>query len=97
MDPFSLIGYAIAATLGVITLISRVPKQTITNQKDLIESYEKRLKDLEEGAAEKDKQLAVLAGKVDVLQTIPLAEIAVAIKEIVHTQKEIIKMIKTEN
>lgn len=94
MDPLTTFSIVALITGSILTVFSRIPKETIKNQKDLIEAQDQRLKNLEEGSIEKDKAIAVLGSKVDVLQTIPLGSIADAIKEIVHTQIEIIKLIK---
>jgi hypothetical protein len=96
MEPITIIGYVLALIASAIALRSSIPKQTIINQKALIDTYEKRLKALEDSDTEKDKALAVLDSKVDVLQTIPLATIAEALKEIVHTQKDIITLMNKE-
>jgi len=96
MDPISIIGFIALVVGGGTFIFSRVPKETIKNQKELIGALQGRLDDLEERDANKEKQLNALIAKVDVLATIPLADIASAIKEIVKTQKEIVEMIHDE-
>jgi hypothetical protein len=89
----TIFGFVALVAGGTMYIFSRLPKQTIDNYKAYVDSQEKRLKDLEYNDAEKGKQISTLQGRVDVLQTIPLGDIATAIKEIVNTQKEIIELI----
>lgn len=96
MDPFTIISFVALVLGGGLYVFSRIPKQTIANYKEYSESLEKRLGDLEASDTKKGKQIASLISKVEVLQTIPLGDIAKAIKEIVHTQKEIIKIINKD-
>jgi len=96
MDPLSVIGFVALVVGGASFIFSRIPKQTITNYKAYAESQEKRITDLEASDKEKTAQLASLQSKVEVLQTIPLVDIAKAIKEIVHSQKEIVRLIQKE-
>lgn len=95
MDIISIIGFAALAVGAIAYIFSRIPKQTIQNYKAYAESQEKRLKDLEDSDKEKTSKIATLEGRVEILQTIPLGDIAKAIKEIVNTQKEIIELIHT--
>lgn len=96
MDPISIIGYIVGVGGGILALFSRIPKQTITNQKDLIETYEKRLKALEDKAdedrknhLEQVKAIADLQGQIKVYKELPLQEMAVAMQEISRVNKGI--------
>jgi len=96
MDPISIIGFIALVAGGGLYIFSRLPKETIQNYKEVVTSQEKRIKALEESSRESTKQITKLESRVDVLQTIPLKDIAEAIKEIVHTQKEIIELIRKD-
>lgn len=86
-----LVSIIVSAVFLVISSIfylrSQLPKQTIQNQKELIETYEKRLKALEDQAEQDKKQhienvkaIAELQGQIKVYKELPLQEIAKAIE-----------------
>ena len=96
MDPISIIGYIALAVGAVLSILSRIPKQTIANQKDLIETYEKRLKALEDQKDEDRKQnienvkaIADLQGQIKVYKELPLQEMAIAMQNISDVNKGI--------
>lgn len=100
MDPVTIIGYIIAAGLGIAAVFSRVPKQTIRNQKDLIASYEKRLGDIERQReedhanyvnerVENAKAIADLQGQIKVYKELPLQQMAKAMEDISAVNKTI--------
>lgn len=96
MDPISIIGYISLAVGSILALFSRLPKQTIANQKDLIETYEKRLKALEDQKEEDHKtqlqnvrDIADLQGQIKVYKELPLQEMASAMQEISRVNKGI--------
>lgn len=96
MDPLSIIGYIALVIGAILTIFSRLPKQTIENQKDLIETYEKRLKALEDQSAEDRKNhleqvkaIADLQGQIKVYKELPLQEMATAMQEISRVNKGI--------
>lgn len=96
MDPVSVIGYVALVAGSALAIFSRIPKQTITNQKDLIETYEKRLKALEEQGKEDQRQhiqnvkdIADLQGQIKVYKELPLQEMAGAMKDISEVNKQI--------
>lgn len=96
MDPVSIIGYVSLVVGSILALFSRIPKQTISNQKDLIETYEKRLKALEDQKDEDRKQhienvkaIAELQGQIKVYKELPLQEMATAMQEISRVNKTI--------
>jgi uncharacterized membrane-anchored protein YhcB (DUF1043 family) len=100
MDPFSIIGYIFGAGVGILALFSRIPKQTIDNQKDLIASYEKRFADMDRQRVEDLKQhnqervenakaIADLQGQIKVYKELPLQEMAKAMEEISRVNKGI--------
>lgn len=98
MDPISVIGYISLIVGSVLALFSRLPKQTIANQKDLIETYEKRLKALEDQKDEDRKQhienvkaIAELQGQIKVYKELPLQEMAQAMQQISEVNKTIAK------
>lgn len=87
---------------SVFYLRSQLPKQTIQNQKELIETYEKRLKALEDQSEQDKKQhienvkaIADLQGQLKVYKEIPLQEIANSMKELSATNKQILTYIHT--
>lgn len=88
---------------SVLAIRSQIPKQTIQNQRELIETYEKRLKALEDQAAddklqhiENVKAIAELQGQIKVYKEIPLQQIADSIRELAATNKKILDRIHTE-
>lgn len=88
---------------SIIYLKSQLPKQTIANQKELIETYEKRLKALEDQAEldkkqhlENVKAIAELQGQLKVYKEIPLQQIADSMKELSATNKKILTLIKED-
>lgn len=96
MDPLTIGAYLVGIGGSVLALFSRIPKQTIQNQKDLIETYEKRLKALEDQALEDKKQhienvraIADLQGQIKVYKELPLQEMASAMQEISRVNKGI--------
>ena len=93
MDPLSIAGYIALVASGILYLFSRLPKQTISNYKEYAESQDRRLQALESSDKDKTLQITTLQGKVDVLQTIPLADIAKAMADIMVTQKTILELI----
>lgn len=109
MEPVSIIGYIALAIGSVLTLFSRIPKQTIANQKDLIDTYEKRLKTLEDQGKEDKKQhienvkaIAELQGQIKVYKELPLQDMALAMKEMASASRtnadysrEILKTLKS--
>jgi|GEM_PF-3675457 len=98
MDPITIVGY-IALVLGsILTVFSRLPKQTIQNQKDLIDTYEKRLKALEDQKEEDHKtqlqnvrDIADLQGQIKVYKELPLQEMATAMQRISEVNQTIAK------
>lgn len=98
MDPISVIGYIALVVGSILALFSRLPKQTIQNQKDLIETYEKRLKALEDQKDEDRKQhienvkaIAELQGQIKVYKELPLQEMAQAMQKISLVNETIAK------
>lgn len=96
MDPISIIGYISLILGSVLAIFSRIPKQTIENQKELIATYEKRLKALEDQREEDKKQhidnvkaIAELQGQIKVYKELPLNEMAKAMQEISEVNKTI--------
>lgn len=96
MDPVSIIGYISLAIGSLLAIFSRIPKQTIENQKSLIETYEKRLKALEDQKEadhktqiENVKAIADLQGQIKVYKELPLQEMAKAMEEISRVNKGI--------
>jgi len=104
MDPISIIGYISLIVGSILALFSRLPKQTIQNQKELIETYEKRLKALEDQAEldkkqhlENVKAIAELQGQLKVYKEIPLQQIADSMKELSATNKKLLTHLDKEN
>lgn len=96
MDTVSVIGYIALVAGSALAIFSRIPKQTISNQKDLIETYEKRLKALElQGEEDRRlhiqnvKDIADLQGQIKVYKELPLQEMATAMKDISEVNKQI--------
>ena len=88
---------------SVLAIRSQLPKQTIQNQRELIETYEKRLKALEDQAEQDKKQhlenvkaIADLQGQIKVYKEIPLQQIADSMKELANTNKQILARLHTE-
>lgn len=96
MDPVSIVGYVVGIGGGILALFSRIPKQTIDNQRALIETYEKRLKALEDQKEEDHrtqidnvKAIADLQGQIKVYKELPLQQMAKAMEEISRVNKAI--------
>lgn len=96
MDPIAIAGFASLVVGSVLTLFSRLPKQTIQNQKDLIDTYEKRLKALEDQKEEDHKtqlqnvrDIADLQGQIKVYKELPLQEMASAMQDISRVNQAI--------
>lgn len=88
---------------SALAIVSRLPKQTIENQKALIETYEKRLKALEDQKEEDRKQhienvkaIAELQGQINVYKELPLQQMADSMREIAQTNKKILTLIKED-
>jgi len=86
-----------------LAIKSQIPKQTIENQKTLIETYEKRLKALEDQKEEDRKQhienvkaIAELQGQINVYKELPLQQMADSMREIAQTNKKILTLIKED-
>jgi flagellar motility protein MotE (MotC chaperone) len=103
MELVSIIVSAVFLVISsVFYLRSQLPKQTIQNQKELIETYEKRLKALEDQANEDKKQhienvkaIADLQGQIKVYKEIPLQSIADSMKELAATNRQILALLPT--
>lgn len=109
MDPITIGAYVVGIGGSILALFSRIPKQTIQNQKDLIETYEKRLKALEDQKEEDHRtqlqnvrDIADLQGQIKVYKELPLQEMASAMQEISRVNKgiaesnqEILKTLKS--
>ncbi|CAB4183069.1 hypothetical protein UFOVP1439_56 [uncultured Caudovirales phage] len=100
IEPISIIGYISLIIGSILALASRIPKQTITNQKELIETYEKRLKALEDQKEEDRKQhienvkaIAELQGQINVYKELPLQQMADTMREIAQTNKKILEIV----
>jgi hypothetical protein len=96
VDPIAIIGYISLVVGAILSLASRIPKQTIANQKELIDTYEKRLKALEDQTEvdrkqhiENVKAIAELQGQIRVYKELPLQEMASAMQEISQVNKTI--------
>lgn len=88
---------------SILAIRSQIPKQTIANQKELIETYEKRLKALEDQAEldkkqhlENVKAIAELQGQINVYKELPLQQMADSMREIAQTNKKILTLIKED-
>lgn len=86
-----------------LAIKSQIPKQTIQNQKELIETYEKRLKALEDQSEQDKKQhienvkaIAELQGQINVYKELPLQQMADSMREIAQTNKKILTLIKED-
>ncbi len=101
-----LVSIIVSAVFLVISSIfylrSQLPKQTIQNQKELIETYEKRLKALEDQAEQDKKQhienvkaIAELQGQIKVYKELPLQSLADSMKEIANTQRIILTVLQS--
>lgn len=96
------IGGYIAAFVGAILYaFSRQPKQTIQNYKELAESQEKRIADLEAKAEaqhadhiESIKAIADLQGQIKVYKELPLQEMATAMQKISSTNDNILNILQ---
>lgn len=111
IDLVTLTGYVALALGGMLTVFSRIPKETIRNQKDLIDTYEKRLKALEDQKEEDHKTqlenvkaIADLQGQIKVYKELPLQQMAEAMtaisdvnKGIAASNKEILKTLKASS
>jgi uncharacterized membrane-anchored protein YhcB (DUF1043 family) len=95
-----LIGIVTIIGGSILALISRLPKETIINQKALIESYEKRFADIEHQQSEdlkhhteerlvNAKAIADLQGQIKVYKELPLQEMALAMQDISRVNKVI--------
>lgn len=109
MDIFALIAVIVVIIGGVISLRQKQPKEIISNQKVLIETYEKRLKALEDQSVADHKQhienakaIADLQGQIKVYKEIPLRQLADSMQKIsdvnegiAASNQEILKTLKS--
>lgn len=91
--------YSIVSTISlvggaILVLKSRIPKITIDNLVQLNDTYEKRIKALEEEIGtfnsqhlENVKAIADLQGQVKVYKDLPLQELAIGIQKVGQTNK----------
>lgn len=91
-------GYVAAAVGAVLYALSRQPKQTIQNYKELAESQEKRISALEAQATidrqnhiDNNKAIADLQGQIKVYKELPLQEMAAAMQDISAVNQGIAK------
>lgn len=103
MDIFSIIGFISLVLGAILSVISRIPGQTIKNQKTLIDTYEKRIKALEDQSSEDHKQyienikaIAELQGQINVYKELPLQQMADYMKDISATNKKILEIINKD-
>lgn len=96
MGTLDMISIIVGFGGGCLAVFSRIPKQTIINQKELIDTYEKRLKALEDQKdldhqlhIENIKAIADLRGQIKVYKELPLQEMASAMQEISRVNKGI--------
>lgn len=100
MDMLAIIGY-ITGTIGFIATIvaavlvvrSTAVKQTISEQKDLIDILGKKVSALEASDEAKTVQIDSLQREVDTFKNIPLQQIVATQEQILKTQQEIIKLL----
>jgi hypothetical protein len=83
-----------------LALRAKIPKQTIADQKELIDTYEKRLKSLENQREddrhqhiENVKAIAELQGQINVYKELPLQQLADTMREIAQAQKSILDIV----
>lgn len=103
-----MVGY-VAGAMGFVAFMvsafivakSATKDTTINSQKELIdtlmaakEEQKEQINDLIQKHTESTAAIANLQGQVDVLKNIPLKEISTDMREIAHTQREIVKMLK---
>lgn len=83
-----------------LALRAKIPKQTIADQKELIDTYEKRLKALEDQREEDRKQhienvraIGILQGQINVYKELPLQQMADTMREIANTNNKILELV----
>lgn len=80
--------------LAVLYVRSRLPKQTIEQQAQLIESLQARVQDLEKGHVNNERVIAELTGQLKVYKEIPLEEIAKSLKNLENLPEKIEQVLK---
>ncbi len=86
----------------VLSLLSRLPKETIKNQADLIQALNGRIKALEDQRSEdrqslieSSRQMGILTGQVATYRSIPLEEIAKSMQQVAESNQKILDILKT--
>ncbi len=80
---------------GVVYAVfkSQTTKQTISSQKELIETLTTQIHELRTLHLENEKAIAKLSGQLEVYKEIPLKEIGESLKQLSETQKKILSKI----
>lgn len=90
-------GLIVIAGMGAIMFAvfkNQTVKQTITSQKELIETLSSQVTELRTLHLENEKAIARLTGQVEVYKELPLADLARSMQEIANTQQQILKELK---
>jgi len=72
-------------------------KETIRNQKELIELLTTQVNELRTLHLENEKAIAKLSGQIDVYKEIPLKDISTSLKTISENQGKILELITTRS
>jgi len=97
MEPLQILGYIAFLVGATLTVFSRIPKQTIANQRELIETYEKRLKSLEDAQLSSTKDIYRLTGQIEVYKELPLREMARAMDRLASSNELILKILTSDS
>lgn len=73
---------------------SQTVRQTVTSQKELIETLSIQVSELRTLHIENEKAISRLSGQVEVYKELPLADLAKSMQEIANTQAEILNQLK---
>ena len=71
-------------------------KQTIANQKDLIELLTSQVNELRTLHLENEKAISKLSGQIEVYKEIPLKDIATSLQQISTNQRKILEVTTTK-
>lgn len=98
----TILGIAGLIAGAIVVVKAAMSKETISQQKELIgtlkdgkQEQADQIKDLQDKHLESTKAIAGMQGQIDTLKTIPLQEIARDLKDVVTTQHEILKLVKS--
>ena len=90
-----IIAVMASGVVGLTALFGRTVRQTVADQKELIDTLQSKVRALEDNQAVNAKTITDLQGKIAVVETLPLKAIAESQTSIVNMQKEMLQILQT--